>query len=133
MRNVDTAPRTNGNGPTNGFLEIDRDSGITISFKFADGLVLTESVPTSWNLGTIQFLKDIFSLNDSVNVRVTDFDMNFKSWGHRDHIPIQLYSDSDVAGIIVDAIETSESSGSFLATVSLCLNLCLLVEIDFML
>ena len=36
-----------------------------------------------------------------------------------DQIPIQLSSDSDVAGIVVDAVETSESSGSFLATVSL--------------
>ena len=31
---VDTNPRTGGNGPTNGFLEVERDGGITISFEF---------------------------------------------------------------------------------------------------
>ena len=29
---IDTTPRTVGTGPTNGFLEVDRDSAITISF-----------------------------------------------------------------------------------------------------
>ncbi|MDH3764903.1 MAG: hypothetical protein OER82_03740 [Nitrosopumilus sp.] len=115
---IDTIPRTIGNGPTNGFLEIDRDSGITISFEFADGVVLTESALVSWNLGTIQFLKDVFSSNDSVVIRVIDSDMNLNPEA-LDQIPIQLSSDSDVAGIVVDAVETSESSGSFLATVSL--------------
>ena len=28
----DTTPRTSGNGPTSGFLEVDRDSSISISF-----------------------------------------------------------------------------------------------------
>ncbi|MGH1565942.1 MAG: hypothetical protein ACRBB5_00610 [Nitrosopumilus sp.] len=81
-------------------------------------MVLTESALVSWNLGTIQFLKDIFSSNDSVVIHVIDFDMNLNSEA-LDHIPIQLSYDSNVAGIVVNAVETSESSGSFLATVSL--------------
>jgi hypothetical protein len=40
-----------------------------------------------------------------------------------DNITVQLFSDSDVAGIEVNAVETSESSGAFLATVSLSQNL----------
>ena len=40
-----------------------------------------------------------------------------------DHIPIQISSNSDVSGIEVDAIETSESSGTFVATVSFTQNL----------
>jgi hypothetical protein len=39
-----------------------------------------------------------------------------------DDLPIQIFSDSDVAGIEVNAIETSESSGSFIATISLSQN-----------
>ena len=53
----DTTPRTTGNGPTSGFLETDSDSAITISFEFADGVVLTESAPIQWNIGKIQFSK----------------------------------------------------------------------------
>lgn len=39
-----------------------------------------------------------------------------------DQIPVEVFSDSDVGGITVNAIETSESSGSFIATISLTQN-----------
>ena len=115
---IDTTPRTIGTGPTSGFLQVDNDSAVTISFEFADGVVLTNSVPIHWNLGTIQFTEDIFLSDDSVIIRVFDLDMNLNPEG-LDRIPIHVFSDSDVAGIIVDAIEVSENSGSFVATVSL--------------
>jgi hypothetical protein len=114
----DTNPRTMGNGPTSGFLEVERDSAITISFEFADGVVLTESAPVTWNIGTIQFMQEIFFTSDSVNIRIVDSDMNLNPEA-LDHISIQVISDSDVAGIEVDGIETSESSGMFAATISL--------------
>lgn len=114
---IDTNPRTMGNGPTSGFLETDRDSAITISFEFADGVVLTESVPVSWNIGTIQFLEDAIFLEGSTTIRVIDADMNLNPEA-LDNMTIQIFSDSDVAGIEVNAVETSESSGSFVATIS---------------
>ena len=114
---IDTVPRTFGSGPTGGFLESDRDSAITISFEFADGIVLVESVPVSWNLGTIGFLKESFFLDEFVVVRVVDVDMNLNPEA-LDTIPIHLFSDSDTAGIEVNAVETSVSSGSFIATIS---------------
>lgn len=114
----DTNPRTIGNGPTSGFLQIERDSAVTVSFEFADGVVLSESVPVSWNLGTIKFPKEIFLTNDSVIVNVIDIDMNLNPEA-LDQIQLDIFSDSDVGGIKVNAIETSESSGSFVATISL--------------
>ncbi|MCV0430632.1 hypothetical protein [Nitrosopumilus sp.] len=119
--NFDTSPRTIGNGPTSGFLEVDRDSAITISFEFADGVVLVESVPVSWNVGTINFMKDVFFLEDAVIVRVVDADMNLNPEA-LDNLPVQVFSDSDVAGIEVNAVETSESSGLFVATIPLSQN-----------
>ncbi|MFB5620746.1 MAG: hypothetical protein ACE5RC_06420, partial [Nitrosopumilus sp.] len=118
---IDTTPRTTGNGPTNGFLQVDRDSAITISFEFADGVVLVESVPVRWNLGTISFVDDLFYLEKYAVVRVVDVDMNLNPEA-LDNLPIKLFSDSDVAGINVNAVETSESSGAFVATVSLSQN-----------
>ena len=115
--NIDTTPRTIGNGPTNGFLEVDRDSAITISFEFADGVVLTESVPVSWNIGTIQFSKESFFSDEYATIRIIDLDMNLNPEA-LDSIPIQLFSDSDIGGIEVIAVETSESSGSFVVTIS---------------
>lgn len=113
---IDTTPRTLGNGPTSGFLEVDRDSAITISFEFADGVVLTESVLTNWNIGDISFSEDNFLSNDSAVIRVIDPDLNLNPEA-LDQIPVHVYSDSDVAGIEVSAIETSERSGVFVATI----------------
>jgi len=115
---IDTTPRTMGTGPTSGFLEVDRDSAVTISFEFADGVILTESAPVSWNIGTIQFNQEIFLLDDAVTIRIIDSDMNLNPEA-LDHIPIQVSSNSDIAGIEVDGVETSENSGMFVATIFL--------------
>ena len=60
---IDTNPRTFGNGPTNGFLQTDRDSAITISFEFADGVVLTETALINWNIGRVMFFEDKYLLD----------------------------------------------------------------------
>ena len=117
----DTNPKTSGSGPTNGFLEVENDDSITVSFEFADGIVLTESIPITWNMGVIQFSKDIFLTSDSVEIRVIDQDMNLNPEAI-DTITIDVFSDSDNGGIQVVATETSERSGDFLANISLSTN-----------
>jgi hypothetical protein len=119
---IDTSPRTSGNGPTSGFLEVDRDSAITISFEFADGVVLTESVLTSWNMGNVKFSEENFVSDKSALIRVIDPDLNLNPEA-LDQVPIQVSSDSDAAGIEVTAVETSESSGVFVTTITFTQNL----------
>ena len=114
----DTNPKTSGNGPTNGFLESDNDDSITVSFEFADGVVLVESFPVSWNHGIIQFSQDTFLTNDLVQVRVIDSDLNLNP-EIIDTIAVDIFSDSDNGGIQVIAMETSERSGDFIATINL--------------
>jgi hypothetical protein len=117
----DTHPKTTGSGPTNGFLQVENSDSITISFEFADGVVLTESVPIRWNMGTIEFSQDIFLANDSIEIRVIDPDMNLNPESI-DTITIEVFSDSDNSGIQVVATETSKRSGDFLANISLSTN-----------
>ena len=119
---VDTTPRTIGNGPTSGFLETDRDSAVTISFEFADGVVLIKSVPIQWNIGTIQFSKENYFSDKTASIRVIDPDLNLNPES-LDHVSIQISSNSDLSGIEADAIETSESSGVFITTISFTQNL----------
>jgi len=119
--NFDTNPKTSGNGPTNGFLEVENNDSITISFEFADGVVLIESIPITWNMGVIQFSKDIFLTSDSVEIRVIDHDMNLNPEAI-DTITVEVFSDSDRGGIQVVATETSERSGDFIANISLSTN-----------
>ena len=118
----DTTPRTSGSGPTSGFLETERDSAITVSFEFAKGVVLTESVPIKWNEGTISFSKESYLSNEDVIIRVVDLDMNLNPES-LDQITVEVSSDSDIAGIEVNALETSEAAGVFEARVSLVQNL----------
>jgi len=106
----DTNPRTSGSGPASGFLETERDSGLTVSFEFADGVVLVESVPISWNVGTVRFLED--RRPDHRTVRVVDADMNLNPEA-TDQLWIDVSSDSDTAGLEVAAIETGPDSGIF--------------------
>ncbi len=115
--NPDTNPRTVGTGPTNGFLEVERDGGLTISFEFADGVVLTNSAMISWNIGQIIFDKSIFLVGETAKIQVIDLDMNLNPEAI-DRIEIEVSSDSDVAGILVDAIETEDDSGLFEALIS---------------
>jgi len=117
----DTNPKTFGNGPTNGFLESDNDDSITISFEFADGVVLTDSFPISWNYGTIKFSQDVFHTNDSVQINVIDSDLNLNP-EIIDTVILEIFSDSDNGGIQVVAMETSERSGNFIATINLSTN-----------
>jgi len=116
--NFDTNPKTSGDGPTNGFLEVENNDSISISFEFADGVVLTESVPITWNMGVVQFTQDIFLINDSVELRVIDHDMNLNP-ETLDTIAVDVFSDSDSGGIQVIATETSERSGDFIASIAL--------------
>ena len=113
----DTSPRTIGNGPTNGFLETERDGGITISFEFADRVVLTQSVLVSWNIGDVRFMSEEYAIGETAIIRVVDLDMNLNPEAI-DQFEVEVSSDSDVAGILVKVIEKSEDSGLFEASIS---------------
>jgi hypothetical protein len=108
----DTNPRTSGNGPTDGFLEVMRDDKITLSFEFADGVVLTKSASISWNTGKIEFDSDHYFVESTARVKVTDQDMNLNP-ELVDTLVVEVSSDSDSAGVKVNAIETSNTSGIF--------------------
>jgi len=114
----DTTPRTSGSGPTGGFLEADRDDGLTISFEFADGVVLTESAQIQWNVGEVEFSNPNYLEDDQVLIRVIDPDMNLNP-ETLDDVQIDVSSDSDSAGIKVIATETDDESGIFEAVIIL--------------
>ena len=113
----DTSPRTMGNGPTSGFLETERDGGITISFEFADGVVLTHSALIRWNIGEVSFMEPAYFVGDTAKIRVIDPDMNLNP-EIIDQVDLKISSHSDAAGIVATATETNEASGIFEAAIS---------------
>ena len=113
----DTNPRTTGSGPTNGFLETTNRGGITISFEFADGVVLTHSALIRWNIGEVSFMEPAYFVGDTAKIRVIDPDMNLNP-EIIDQVDLKITSHSDAAGIVATATETNEASGIFEAAIS---------------
>ena len=105
----DTNPRTLGKGPNGGYLQNDKDSGITVSFEFADGVILSESANIEWNLGDLQIIE---VTEDTAKIKLFDMDMNLNPESI-DTVDIDVFSDNDGAGINLQITETTENSGVF--------------------
>ena len=105
----DTNPRTIGEGPNGGYLQNEEDSGITVSFEFADGVVLSESAKIEWNVGDLRIV-DV--TEESVKIKLFERDMNLNPESI-DTINIEVFSENDSAGIKLEIAETTEDSGIF--------------------
>ena len=113
----DTNPRTTGTGSNNGFLESQSDDELKISIRFGDGDTISKSAKIRWNEGKINFDMPGYSIDETSKVQITDPDMNLNP-RTLDKIKVSISSDSDKAGILINAIETAEESGIFNATIS---------------
>ncbi|MGY5147925.1 MAG: hypothetical protein ACW9W4_08000 [Candidatus Nitrosopumilus sp. bin_7KS] len=113
----DTNPRTTGSGPNNGFLESMRDESLEVSVRLQDGTKMKTTTKIAWNVGEIAFDMSNHQLNETAKLQAIDPDMNLNP-ETLDKLPIHVFSDSDKAGILVDAIETEEESGIFETTIS---------------
>lgn len=113
----DTLPKTSGTGPTNGFLETKRDDAITVSFEFTENHVITETALISWNIAHVEFLQERYLIDQEAILRIVDADMNINPEAV-DQFEVDVFSDSDPAGIKVIVIEISEDSGLFEGKIS---------------
>ena len=118
----DTNPRTYGTGPNNGFLESGHDDEFTIYIKFGDGDTISKSAKINWNKGDIVFDRWVNGAGtESIHLQIKDIDMNLNP-DSLDTLPIHVFSDSDKAGIIVNAIERQDDPGLFETLVSISPN-----------
>ena len=108
----DLKPSTSGSGPYKGRLECDRDDAVTVSFEAADGVVLVNSAPITWNLGQIKFNQTTYKADMDATVTVNDPDMNLIH-NKLNTVKIDVYSDSDSGGTIITGVETDVNTGVF--------------------
>jgi len=111
----DTNPRTLGGGPNGGYLQNEEDSGITVSFEFADGIILSESARIQWNVGDLRII-DV--TEESAKIKLFERDMNLNPESI-DTINIEVFSENDNAGIKLEIAETTEDSGIFEGIISI--------------
>ena len=111
----DTNPRTLGGGPNGGYIQNEEDSGITVSFEFADGVVLSESAKIEWNVGDLRIV-DV--TEESAKIKLFERDMNLNPESI-DTVNIEVFSENDSAGIKLEIAETTEDSGIFEGMISI--------------
>ena len=99
------------------FWRLKEMEGLLFPLNLLMELFLTQSVGVSWNIGDVRFMNPDYAIGDSARVRVVDLDMNLNPEAI-DQFEVEVSSDSDAAGILVNVIETSEESGLFEATIS---------------
>ena len=117
----DTNPRTTGSGPNNGFLESIRDENLEVLVRFQDGTKIKTTTKITWNVGEIFFDMSNHQIDQTAKLQVIDPDMNLNP-KTLDRLPIHVFSDSDKAGILIDAIETDKESGIFETVISFTQN-----------
>ena len=116
--NGDATGRTSpeGSGPTNGEIETESESGISVSFKYSDGETVSSSALIRWNVGEVQWLEASYPASGSGIVRVIDPDMNLNPEAV-DNFDVTVFSDSDGGGISLTVTETNAATGIFEGTV----------------
>jgi len=112
----DTNPRTEGEGPTSGFIQSDDDDGLTVSFEFSEDETVVGSALIRWNIGEVQWLEASYPASGTGVVRVIDPDMNLDPEAV-DNFDVDVWSDSDAGGIDLTITETNEATGIFEGTV----------------
>ncbi len=115
----DTTPKTqplNGGGPTDGFIEADDDDNITVSFESSSGKTAVETAFIRWNISEVHWLESLYPSSGTAIVTVIDPDMNLDPESV-DNFDIDVWSDTDKAGIQLTVTEKKEATGIFEGTV----------------
>ena len=112
----DARDRTEGSGPTGGFLETTNDDGLSVSYEYSEDTTIVASALIRWNIGEVQWLESSYPATGSGIVRVIDPDMNLNPEAV-DNFDVNVWSDSDAGGIDLTVTETNEATGIFEGTV----------------
>ena len=108
----DTNPRTQGTGPTDGFLQADNDDLLVVSFAFSEDETVVGSSLIRWNVGVVQWLEAHYSPRGTGIVRVIDPDLNLDPEA-ADHFNIDVWSDSNKGGVDLIVTETGDATGIY--------------------
>jgi len=83
--------------------EAKQDGAITLSFEYADGKIMTKTVTHTWRIAELNFDKEEYAMEDKGKVTIKDLDGLRYPFDKRTPYQIHIFSDSDQAGVMVDA------------------------------
>ena len=95
-----------------GDLIAQREDGLTVEFRIDPTTVVTKSVFVNYHVGSIDFDRNAFGIDERGIVRVIDPDQNFKP-DTIDTIDVRVWSNTDRGGLLLTLRETGDRTGIF--------------------
>ena len=83
--------------------EAKQHGGMTLSFEYADGKIMTKSVTHTWRISELFFDKQEYTMESKGTLMLKDLDNLRYPFDKRTPYQIHIFSDTDQAGVMVDA------------------------------
>ncbi|AJZ75258.2 hypothetical protein SU86_001370 [Candidatus Nitrosotenuis cloacae] len=97
---------TSGIGPYNGKIGTAQSDKITARYYYAPGEYVDTSVPIRMYLGELGFFMRSYDIAQKPILRLNDYDLNLAYGDKSDIVSVNVKSDSDLNGIVVQLHET---------------------------
>ena len=86
-----------------GRVEAKQDGGVTVNFEWREDEFVSKTALYSWREATLEFDKTEYDVSDEIHLTLTDLDNMRWPFDTKKSYPVHVYSDSDLAGIMMDA------------------------------
>ena len=83
--------------------EAKQDGGITMSFQYNEDDFMFKSASYNWRLAELFFDAEEYEMGDKAKLTMSDLDALKYPFDKRTGFPIHIYSDTDQAGVMIDA------------------------------
>ena len=92
--------------------EAGQDGGVTMTFEYAENQIMSKSATHTWRIADLSFDADEYEMGDTAKITISDLDNLRYPFDKRTPYLIHLYSDSDQAGVEVDAYWKANYKGT---------------------
>ena len=86
-----------------GKVEAKQEGGVTVNFEWREDEFVSKTALYSWREATLEFDKPEYDVSDEIHLTLTDLDNMRWPFDTKKSYPVHVYSDSDLAGIMMDA------------------------------
>ena len=86
-----------------GKVEAKQEGGVTVNFEWTENEIVSKTALYSWREATLEFDKTEYDVSDEIQLTLTDLDNMRWPFDKKKSYPVHVYSDTDLAGIIMDA------------------------------
>ena len=94
-----------------GKVEAKQEGGVTVNFEWTENEIVSKTALYSWREATLEFDKTEYDVSDEILLTLTDLDNMRWPFDKKIAYPVHVYSDTDSAGIMIDAYWTANYKG----------------------